>query len=471
MRRRILVKKVAALLLALSVVLSLAACGGTKTGDNSNVSNPAAPGDTGSKVDPGSNSSTSGTTDKDVYIDLYGVWNADNAKGVWLADKGAEFAAEYEAENGISVDFVYVPQAGYDGVAEKLTAGSVSKELPVIAQMEESFLFQFHPLCADLEQYLSEDVINNYLDGLKVSCMYDGKLLAVPAGRSYTCIYVNEKLLADSGHTDADLKDWDGLREVAKDIAALGDDIEGFGVYWDTDAWMWETMLYANGGSVCTDDGKTVTFAEDDAGAVYLAQVKDMLLEGSAISFYGQTDKPLDALYDLFLQGKLGILFSSITSYGTMKTAQSSGEYGELDVHVLDQPAGRGGNSVVTGGSNFIICNTATETQKKVAAAFLEYLAEDKNCAEWNELSTYLAFTKSVYDSEYYAKNAEDPNLIQIAEGIQYAHARPQTKHWREMYTYIVDYLEDFSMNPEKYDPVQLNRDLATACQNIIDNG
>ena len=458
------------------MALALAACGG-KSDSSSGQSagggeQTSAPADGAPAVVEGSNKSASGEADTDVYIDIWGVWAADNYRVEYWKAKAEEFCKQYEEETGISVTIDYVPQDGYNGVGEKLTAGAVSGQLPVIGQMEESFLFQFHPICTDLSQYLSQDVIDNYLDGLMVSCYYDGNLYAVPAGRSYVVCQVNVDLLEQAGHTLDDLKDWDGFHQCAADIAALGDNIEGASVYWDTDAWLWESGLYSNGGAICTDDGKTVTFADDNIGAIYLDLMKDMLLDGSAYSMYGQVEDPIDSYIEKFANGELGLILESCTGYGAVKDAISKGASGEFTNVIIDQPAGKAGNSVVTGGSNFIVCNTATETQKQVAAAYLTYLAQDENVVEWNNLSGYLAFTESAYESEAYAEAAAaDPNLVQIGEGVQYAHARPQTKHWREMYTYIYDSLVDFAMHPETYDTAELVQGWAKYCQQILDNG
>lgn len=421
-------------------------------------------------IEDGSDKSAAGESDADVYVDFYGVWNEENAKVAWYQKKAEEFAQQFEAEKGVSVEIDYVSQGGYDGVAEKLTAGAVSGELPVMAQIEETFLQQLYPICTGLSDYLSTEIIDNYTDGLMVSCYMNDVLYAVPGGRSYAVLYVNNDLLEQAGYTKEDVVTWEDLHTVAKDIANLGDNIEGYGVLWDSDAWLWESPLYSNGGNITNEEGTAVEFNKDGVGSIYLQQVKDMLLEGSAYSAYGGSIDAYDAVVEKFLKGEVGMMLGSCTTYGSMKTLMEEGGY-TTDVSVIDQPAGKAGNSVVTGGSNYIICNKATEAQKKVAAAFLEYLASDENQAEWNVVSGYLATTDSVYESEYFEENRKDDNLIQIAEGVQYAHSRPHTKHWREMYTYIVEKLEAFAMNPGDFECGDLVTEMETYCQAIIDNG
>lgn len=466
-------KKALVFLTAVAMSLPLVACGSqdatssaSKESEQKNLSTSA------ESVEEGSNKSASGESDTDVYVDIYGVYGQDDIRAQFIQEKANEYAKQYEEETGISAKIEYVSQDGYDGVAEKLTAGAVSNELPVIGQIEESFLPQFYPIASDLSNYLDQDVIDNYLDGLMVSTYYDDTLYAVPGGRSYPVLYVNKDLVEQSGYTVDEIKTWDDFHTVASAIAALGDDIEGYGVFWDTDCWMWESALYSNGGSVTSDDGTEVTFQKDGAGAVFPQLVKDMLADGSAYSAYGETaSSPEDVYEEKFLKGKLGMLFTSCTTYGGLKNLIETEGYEPVNIVITDQPAGTDGNSVTTGGSNFIICNKATESQKKVAAGFLAYFSSDENQAGWNMKSGYLATTKSVYDSEYYKENAKDPNLVQIAEGVKYAHKRPQTKHWREMYTYMVQYLEDFAMHPDKYDCNELINNMAEYCQGIIKDG
>lgn len=459
-------KKALSFFTTIVLSLSLVACGSTGSSGNSSD---AVNGE--NTVEAGSNKSASGESDTDVYVDIWGVWGQDDVRSQFFQEKADEYAKQYEEETGNSLKIEYVTQGGYDGVAEKLTAGSVSQELPVIGQIEESFLQQFYPIATDLSGYMDKEVIDNYLDGLMVSAYHDDTLYAVPGGRSYAVLYANKKLVEEAGHTVDEIKTWDDLREVAKDIAALGEEKEGYGINWDSDAWHWESAVYSDGGNITNEDGTKVTFADNGVGAIHLQLMQDMMKEGSAYSAYGQSTDAFTVYTQMFLEGNLGMFCSSCTSYESLRSMMEEEGYTNVEVCVLDQPAGEAGNSVVTGGSNFIVCNKATEAQKKAAAGFLEYLASDENQAKWNEVSGYLAVTESVYDSEYFEENRKDSNLVQIAEGVKYAHQRPQTKHWREMYTYIVDCLQNFSINPDNYNCTEMVDEMAEYCQKIIDNG
>ena len=151
------------------------------------------------------------------------------------------------------------------------------------------------------------------------------------------------------------------------------------------------------------------------------------------------------------------------------------GSADDFDVVVAKQPAGDAGFSVVTGGSNMMIMNSATETQKKVAAAYFEFLAEDENCAGWNEASGYMAFTKSVKDAPAFKATTDaDSNLLNIYQFVEDAHARPTTPSWQEMYlNVLMPDLVKLSQKPADFGPdvtKPMVEGWITACQEILDN-
>lgn len=461
-------KKLIALLLALGMLLSLTACG--KGGTSGKVNEKG--------VVEGSNVSASGQADTDVYIDMWGSWANDNYRSVFLQEVADEFCKQYEEETGISVTFEYVGQGSYGALSEKLASGAATNILPVISQVEEQAFSRFYPLAADLSQYMKQEVLDDYLDGLMVSCTRDGKKLAVPSARSYVVAIVNTDLLTAAGHSVEELEDWtwEEYHQISKDISALGDDIYGSAVYWDEDAWIWESGLYSEGGAVDNEDGTKILF-DTKTGTPIINLMIEMMKEGSAYSAYNEYGytEITDATYPMFGSGKLGINIGSITQYSGCKLYRDeSGN--DFEILVAKQPAGAGGFSCVTGGSNMFITQQATETQKKVAAAFFEYLAQPENVAAWSAVSGYMASTKSVEnDPSFLAECEKDPNLLNILHYVEDAHARPSTKHWQDMYSnVIIQDLVRLSQKPEDYDPAAVEamvQGWAEKCQAIIDEG
>lgn len=461
-------KKVLALILALLMVLPMVACGdkgGADVDENGVVA--------------GSNKSASGETDKDVYIDMWGTYADDNYRAQWLVEKGAEFAAAYEAETGISVEVAYFSQNDYGGCATKLAAGVSGGALPVLCQISSQQCPVFEPLCDDLTKYMSAEGVANYLDGLLVGCEKDGKVFAAPGGRSTSCYIVNLDLVEQAGYTKADVEtwDWDKFHEIMLAISKLGDDIEGCGLWWDTDAWMWESALYANGGSVDNADATEIVFAQDGNGAQFLDLAAEMMDDGSMYSVYDNyaPGEIGNALNTKFVEGTLGCRMASITNYGGIKKlATEAGK--EMNIFMAIQPSGDGGFSVVTGGNNFLFLNNSTETQKKVAAAYLEYIAQPENDLEWNKLSSYMAVNEKTYETEEFKQMlADDPNYAQISVIANNAHARPATLNWAEMRKYLMDGLVAWAQDYASYKAANGGTTQAVVemwadhCQKILD--
>lgn len=448
-------KKLFALLLAVVMMMSLVACGGG-----------------GGKVEKGSNKTASGESDKDVMVDIWTIWANDNKRIVWWEEQAKAFAAEYEEKTGISVEIGFFNQSGYNGVAEKLTAGAVSGVLPVMSMCEEQQMIQFKAIAEDQSKYVSKELIDDYIDGLMVSCTWDGVVRSFPCGRSYPGLYVNADILAETGYTLDDLSTWDGVRAACQKAKSLG--YEGISMEWDSDLWIFESMLYSEGGEIASPDGKTITFAEK--GDVYLKLVQEMLAEGSAIDLYGKVEDVGNAFAEMITSNKLLCRIASCTSYATMKyQAEEAGvSLNASEVMTfIPFPEGMttGKRSHTTGGSNWFITTAGNETQKKVAGAFLEYLGDPTRIAQWNEVSGYVCITESGLASDYY-KNlvGDDPNYQRVNDGLQYAHTRATTPQWREIYTALNDYMWDFSANSASYDVDTMLQEWTAIAQKIVDD-
>lgn len=488
-------KKLMALTLAVIMVLSLVACGGNNSSKNNSSSSSSSSSSSTStpstsapstpaegeklKVEKGSNKSASGETDKDVYIDMWGTYADDNARALWLEEMGAAFAAEFEAEYGVSVQVDYFSQNDYGGCATKLAAGVAGGDLPVLCQISSQQCPAFEALCDDMTKYMSAEAIDNYQDGLLVGCVKDGKVFAAPGGRSVVCAVVNMDLVEKAGYTKADIDNWnwDKFHEICLAISALGDDIYGTGLWWDTDAWMFESALYSNGGSIDNEECTKITFAENGDGAQYLDLVAEMMDDGSMYSgFDNYTASEIsNVLNTMLAEGKLGCRMASITNYSSVKKLVSEAGTG-INIYMAPQPAGDGGFSNVTGGNNFLFLKQATETQKFVAAKYLEYIARPENDLAWFELSSYMPVSERTYETDAYAALlAEDPNYGQIAVCASYAHARPKTLVWAEMRKYLMDGLVAWSQDYASYKAANGGSTQAVVemwaahCQKILD--
>lgn len=463
-------KKMLALILALATVLSLTACGGKTEG---NTSQPAednqSSAETAATVDDVDLKELAANYDGEIHVTIWGKDSVDpektTSRGTFIAKKVDEFNAQF---SNVNVEYIY--QGSYDEVAEKIRAAAAAKDLPTMFMTEEAMVKGFQDIAADLNQYIPSATIQNYQQGLLVSMKGDnGQLLAAPFARSLPVLYVNKELLEQAGWNGADIKTNEDLMQCAKDVKEKTG-AYGFCTFWDSDAWHWESAIYADGGSVLSEDGSKPTIGKDYdyVGAKYLKLVQKGLKEGYIFSPYG-TPKPADTRDDMFCSGQAAMTLTSCNSMP--KRADKLAESGyTLETYI--QPAGDNGEpSLASGGSNWVICDSASYEEKMIAGGFLAYLAQDDNIVENAELTGSMMITESALVSDGGKKLlAEKPYFQTIYDSVPYLHARPNTPYWTEMYTYAVDKLEQFTLNYATTDVNSMIDDIETKFQSIIDD-
>jgi sn-glycerol 3-phosphate transport system substrate-binding protein len=393
-----------------------------------------------------------------VNVSWWSIW--DPASGGGGGKYFSEVVSKFNAANPDIVVTMY-GQGGYDGVAEKLEAAIIAKNQPVLAQTEVSFLARFGVKAADLSKYISKKVIDNYNPGLLASAYDNGVLKAVPINQSTPIMYFNIDLLKKAGLDPSGPKTWDDVIAWSDKIHAMDPSVYGYTMYWDSDAWYWESAMYSFGGEIVKDN--KVAF-NNEAGYKIIQIMQDMVKKGTAFNAYGGQESGSGGMYAKFKDQKVAMMVDSI---GGISSLCKDPNY-PFKVGVCYQPKGTK-YSVVSGGANLIMMNDSTEAQKKAAGKFLEYIAQDNIAAGYFTYSGYFPTTKSSLQTPELKKLfAEFPQFQVAMDQMQYIHQRPWHKNWREMYMTIMESLEASLIDPNS-DGKALLAAAADRCQKIID--
>ena len=249
---------------------------------------------------------------EDIVIEIWGKdgTSKETSRGTVFTNFANEYSALFD-----HVTIEYIHQGGYDDVREKVTAASVAGDLPGIWMAEESTVKSFAAIAADLNEWVPEATVSDYLPGLLSSSLYDGdRLIGAPAARSNPVLFVNNEVLAEVGWTGDMIKTNDDMFQCAKDIYEKTGK-PGFAIWWDTDLWNWESAVYADGGQILTDDGQHPSFGKDYdyVGAKYALRIQEGLKEGYVTSFYSSPE-PYDQCTLALAKGDVGILLISSNS-------------------------------------------------------------------------------------------------------------------------------------------------------------
>jgi sn-glycerol 3-phosphate transport system substrate-binding protein len=395
-----------------------------------------------------------------VEITFWNVFADDTITGTFLAKTADDFMRE---NPGVKV--TVNGQGGYDAVAERLEAAAAGGRLPTMAIIEETFLGRFHPIAEDLSKYLSGDVIANYQPGLLASGYIGGTLYAVPFNRSMPILFYN-KTMFDQAGIDSPPATWEEFRKTAAELSDPARDIKGAGLCWDTDAWIFESILYSWGGDILDDTNKRVVFNDGGRAAEVVKFFQEMEENGTLFSPYNHQDDPWITLATEVLQGRMGMMMGSNGMYQLYSKWMADAGY-ELGMAMQPSFEGRP-PAAATGAGNIIVFRGASEEQKSAAGKFLEFLARDEYVSEYAVQSGYLPVTATSLNAPALrALLSERPMYQSVIDQMAFAHRRPRTKNWKNMYTVITEELEA-CLSDAREDASGAMERAAAACQKIM---
>jgi sn-glycerol 3-phosphate transport system substrate-binding protein len=396
-----------------------------------------------------------------VEIVFWNVFADETSTGAFLAKASEDFMRENPG-----VKITINGQGGYDAVAERLEAAAAGGggNLPTMAIIEETFLGRFHPIVEDMSGYLPPGVIANYQPGLLASGYIGGSLYAVPFNRSMPVLFYNKTMFESSGVTSPPAT-WEEFRKIAEALSDPERGIRGAGLCWDTDAWIFESVLYSWGGDILDGVNKNVVFNDGGRAAEIVKFFQEMEEERTLFSPYDHQEDPWITVATEMLQGRVCMMLGSNGMYSLNSQWMADAGY---ELGMAMQPSFGGTPSVATGGGNIVVFRSASEEQKSAAGKFMEFLARDEYAGEYAVLTGYLPVTNTAMDSEKLrAMLIEKPEYKAVLEQMRYAHRRPFTKNWKNMYGIIVEELEACLSN-KRAEAAEAMKRAALACQKVM---
>lgn len=364
------IKKMAALLLAGTMALSMTACGNSESGGSSNSGNSS--NDSGSTGSSASAGDTSG---------------ADTSGGgklvVWtLADDLKQFAERYAEQTGVEVSVEVIAPADY---STKLTSalGAKSEEVDIIVgepQMlgnffEAGFFADLSSLEADAKEQIVDYV---YEAGKDENGVLRALSYQVTPG---AIIYRRDLAKTIFGTDDPDemskkFKDFDTILQTAEEVKAAG-----YRLFSDSGNLRW----YANAGSAWVVDGVLqVSDAKlgymDAAVKLYQDELVAFAPEWSAAWYASMSGPlPLDAgwsdLSELEGSEMTEIFAYSLPSWGALIVRDNAND-NKGNFGVCSGPCS------YFGGGTFIGVNTYSQNQD-LAADFVRFCTLNEETAQW----------------------------------------------------------------------------------------
>lgn len=222
---------------------------------------------------------------------------------------------------------------------------------------------------ADLTPYLKE--MKGY-QGIQKSLRdvytVDGKVYGIPR-TNYSMGLLYHRALFEKAGLDPDEPPttWPEVRAAAKKISALGKGHVGYADFsaQNQGGWHFTVGVYANGGSVVSEDGKKAT-VDTAAGKAWLKNLHDMRWRDDSMG-----SKQLLIINDvqqMMGSGKLGMYLAAPDNIPLI-VKQFGGSYKDLALAPMP-----GGEGTLSGGDGYMFNKKATPAQIKAGLKWLDFM-------------------------------------------------------------------------------------------------
>lgn len=398
-------KKAISIMLASSMVLSLAACGGSSKSTTTTAPDSAKSTSEESKVKETAQTAASGES-----MELT-VWLTPSWKGVFSGDEpGADYdsffveAGKRYTDNvnpNVTVKVEVIPGDSRD---EKLNVAESTNTLPDIVY-EGAFTMSsyYHKgSIVTLDEIVNEDDKKDIAEGIWENCMVEDKTFIFPFAHMPGTLVYNADMFREAGLEDKiagkyEIATWspDELKGILKKLKESNSDVYPMSLFAmnnQGDTWNL-TWLRMFGNKFYGDDGHLII--NEESGVKALQYLLDLYNEGLTVP--GAESLTSNDCNAMFQNKQIAVSFTNSTLFTNLQTDMANGTIEPFDARLANIPGDPNPNSF-TYVSGFMAMNTGNE--KKIAASkdFIDYVCHDPDLvlASKNTLPVRETVTKQV---------------------------------------------------------------------------
>ncbi|MGN1141134.1 MAG: ABC transporter substrate-binding protein [Oliverpabstia sp.] len=373
-------KKVMALALAGTMVLPMAACGGSKESSSGSASS-----------DASSDEPITGGTMTVLLSEEPGEGDALTM----MLDKWAE-------ETGNTVEKQII---AYDDQLTKFPSMAKNHDLPDL--IATTRLHQLYPdEFVDLSESFDMDMFEASALKIVGKDYVSDKITGLPYNYTTTCVYYNKDAFDAAGLTAPTADDpwtWDELYENAQILMDKGGVKYGFAA--DVSRARYDILMYANGGSLTVADGDTFKVnvnCDENVQTLEKFVEANKTVMPQAIWSGATSDNPAD----YFSNGDVGIYLSGSWNYATFAS-----DISKFDFALMPSPKGTVSQAAIIGGSALAVPENAEN--KALALQFLEWMYTEENFKTYIQQDKGLSSLNDVIYEPETDEGKEDYEVIQ----------------------------------------------------------
>ena len=355
-------KKFFALLLALTMVLSLVACGGSKEEE--------APAE-----EAATEESAEGVT-VEVIAAQYGTQTADWWKG---------FEANFEAANE-GIDLV-VDVVSWNDIYTVVNTRVANGEAPDLLNIDVFADYQADGLLMPVEEWVSDETYAKFYPAFLEQSVIDGTVWAVPDLASARALYYNKDILEAAGVEVPTT--WEELTAACEALKAYDPEIYPWGVDMTTDEGQacFAYYIWNNGGDFTDAEGNWTLNSPENVEAIEY-------IIGMVNAGLTNTDPATETRYDnqdMFGAGKVAMMIGP----NSIPTYCSVGGY-EVNYGVASIPVNGDNTSVSAGVMDRIMCfveDGRSDAEMAAITAVVDAFYDDEPYSEWVLMEDFLPAT------------------------------------------------------------------------------
>ena len=398
-------KKLASILLALGMVLSLGSCGKSGTGENSGAS----------KTGPDAEVSAGGTETPVSGDIVFQTWTTETKE---VVDLQVEAMKEIYPDLNIKMELF-----SYNDYWQKLPIAIASGAGPDMYLMTRPNLEVFANAgqTADITSYMtsSEALKKNASEvdaAIIETYQVDGKQMGYPLSYESTGIIFNKDIFEKAGvPLPSEIEDtwtWDDLREMAKTLTKReGDKITQYGYYVPAGRFPTFEFIWANGGELFNEDGTRCVIASEE-GKEAIQFLADMMLVDQVSPTIAYTQS--ESSTDMFLSGKIAMMSLMNSSISNMINDIKDFEWDVAEMPLNPKTGKRYASSNVLG---YII----NPNSKNIDAciAYLAFITSAEQQSLFAEKHVYIPANKNAQAA--YFESDVPANLHAFERALSYA--------------------------------------------------
>ncbi|MFS0836724.1 ABC transporter substrate-binding protein [Paenibacillus sp. 1P03SA] len=257
-----------------------------------------------------------------------------------------------------------------DGFDQKLAASIGANNAPDIMYMWD--FPTYYKNLEPLDERMKSDATlkqDDFYPGLFNYVKIDGTAYGIPAGFTTRVMYYNKKLFDEAGVPQPkEGWTWDEFKSAAQKLTNPAKKQYGFGVRAENDPYDLQGIVWSNGGSFISDDGKTIEGYMNGKPAVEaVGMIGDLVKAKTAVIVGGKNQQSGD---DIFKAGKIAMWESGIWPLDGFKEAKV--DFGTVSMPVFPGKPVKGviAESAVSMSKN--------SKHKEEAWEFIKYYASEE---------------------------------------------------------------------------------------------